>query len=132
MDPVLLDTDSCSEVRNGRDAHVREKPRRYLAAYGRFSFSIITPYEILRGLKAKAATRQLTAFEGRCHQSTGLPLTDDIIIRAADIYADLHRQSHLISDPDIFVAATRRLRSCLLSHPPPPPPSPPSSPTPLQ
>jgi tRNA(fMet)-specific endonuclease VapC len=106
MEPVLLDTDTLSEVMKGRDAHVREKARRYLAAYGRFSFSIITRYEILRGLKAKAATRQLTAFEERCRQSTVLPLTDDIIIRAADIYADLRRQGHLISDADILVAAT--------------------------
>jgi tRNA(fMet)-specific endonuclease VapC len=57
MAPVLPDTDTLSEVMKGRAAHVRAKARHYLAAYGRFSFSIITRYEILRGLKAKAATR---------------------------------------------------------------------------
>jgi tRNA(fMet)-specific endonuclease VapC len=106
MGPALLDTDTLSEVMKGRDPQVREKARHYLATYGRFSFSIITRYEILRGLKVKAATRQLAAFEERCQRSDVLPLADDIIVRAADIYADLHRQGHLISDADILVAAT--------------------------
>jgi tRNA(fMet)-specific endonuclease VapC len=90
----------------GRNPRVREKARHCLATYGRFNFSIITRYEILRGLTAKAATRQLAAFEERCQNSDVLPLSDDIIVRAAHIYADLHRQGHLISDADILVAAT--------------------------
>lgn len=106
MAPVLLDTDTLSEVMKGRDAHIREKARQYLATCGRFTFSIITRYEILRGLKAKAATRQLAAFEERCQRSSVLPLTDEIIVRAADIYADLRQQGQLISNADILVAAT--------------------------
>jgi len=106
MAPVLLDTDTLSEVMKGRDAHIREKARQYLATCGHFTFSIITRYEILRGLKAKAATRQVAAFEARCQQSSVLPLTDEIIVRAADIYADLRQQGQLISDADILVAAT--------------------------
>jgi len=103
---ALLDTDTLSEVMKGRDPHVREKARQYLAMYGRFTFSIITRYEILRGLKAKPATLQLVAFAECCDQSTVLPLNDDIIVQAADIYADLRRGGHLISDADILVAAT--------------------------
>jgi tRNA(fMet)-specific endonuclease VapC len=61
---------------------------------------------ILRGLKVKSAARQLAAFAERCQQSHPLQMTDDVIIRAADIYADLHRQGHLISNADILVAAT--------------------------
>lgn len=114
MGPALLDTDTLSEVMKGRDAHVRERARQYLATYGRFSFSIITRYEILRGLKVKSATRQLAAFEERCRQSDVLPLADDIIVRAAGIYADLHRQGHLISDADILVAATALVHGLIL------------------
>ena len=106
MGPALLDTDTLSEVMKGRDSHVREKARQYLATYGRFTFSIITRYEILRGLKAKLATRQLATFEERCRHSHVLSLTDDIIVRAADIYADLRRQGQLINDADMLVAAT--------------------------
>lgn len=82
MGPALLDTDTLSEVMKGRDPHVREKARQYLATYGRFTFSIITRYEILRGLKVKSAARQLAAFAERCQQSYLLQMTDDVIVRA--------------------------------------------------
>lgn len=114
MGPALLDTDTLSEVMKGRDARVRERARRYLATYGHFSFSLITRYEILRGLKAKSANRQLAAFDERCQQSTVLPLTDDIIVQAADIYADLHRHGSLISGADILVAATALVHGLIL------------------
>lgn len=91
MAPALLDTDTLSEVMKGRDEHVRANARRYLATFGTLTFSIITRYEILRGLKARGATLQLTRFERRCQRSVVLPLTDAIIVRAADLYAMLYR-----------------------------------------
>ena len=102
----LLDTDTLSEVMKGRDSNVAQHAAAYLAYYGQFSFSIITRYEILRGLKAKAATAQIAAFEDRCKSSLVLPLTDQAILRAADIYADLWRRGELIADADILIAAT--------------------------
>jgi tRNA(fMet)-specific endonuclease VapC len=104
--PVLLDTDTLSEVMRRRDPVVQRRAKEYLAAHGRFTFSIITRYEVLRGLKAKGAIRQEATFERRCLSSTVLPLTDSIIVRAAEIYADLKQQGQLISDADIFIAAT--------------------------
>jgi tRNA(fMet)-specific endonuclease VapC len=106
VEPALLDTDSLSEVMKGRDAGVTRCAREYLAAHGQFSFSIITRYEILRGLKAKGATQQELAFEERCRSSVVLPLTDEIVVRAAAIYAELYRQGQLISDANILIAAT--------------------------
>jgi predicted nucleic acid-binding protein len=35
-----------------------------------------------------------------------LPLTDPIIMRAAELYADLKRRGQLISDADLLIAAT--------------------------
>ena len=89
--PALLDTDTLSEVMKGRDLQVR-RAREYLAVHKRFTFSILTRYEILRGLKAKGATRQLRAFERQCRRSEVLPLTDPIVERAAEIYAELKRK----------------------------------------
>ena len=66
MPPALLDTDTLSEVMKGRDPQVQRRARQYLASYGCFTFSIITRYEILRGLKAKGATRQIATFRERC------------------------------------------------------------------
>jgi len=106
MPAALRDTDTLSEVLRARDPHVQRAAREYLADHRSFPFSIIPRYEILRGLKAKGATRHVAAFEQRCERSRVLPLTDDIIVRAADVYADLYRDGHLISDADILIAAT--------------------------
>lgn len=57
-------------------------------------------------MKAKGATRQIAAFEERCRKNKVLPLTDEVIVRAADIYAQLYQQGQLISDADILIAAT--------------------------
>ena len=80
--------------------------QQYLAAQPQFTISIITRYEILRGLKAKNAVVQLAKFELLCASTQILPLTDAIIIRAADIYADLHHRGQIIGDADILIAAT--------------------------
>ena len=48
----------------------------------------------------------MAAFEKLCAVSNILPLTDEIILRAADIYGDLHRRGALIGDADILIAAT--------------------------
>jgi tRNA(fMet)-specific endonuclease VapC len=106
MPPSLLDTDTLSEVMKGRDPQVQRRARQCLASYGCFTFSIITRYEILRGLKAKGTTRQIAIFEERCRKSIVLPLTDEIVVRVADIYAVLHRKGQLISDADILIVAT--------------------------
>lgn len=106
MDPSLLDTDTLSEVMKGVDTNVQDNARQYLRAFGHFTFSLITRYEILRGLKARRATRQIARFEQRCQQSVVLPITDEIIIQAADLYALLHQEGKLISDADILIAAT--------------------------
>ena len=58
MEPALLDTDILSEIMKGVDASVQDNARRYLTVFRHFTFSMITRYEILRGLKARRATRQ--------------------------------------------------------------------------
>ena len=66
---ALLDTDTLSEIMKGRDSNVEQKAREYLKTHGRFRFSVITRYEILRGLKTKQAVRQIAIFEDRCKKS---------------------------------------------------------------
>jgi tRNA(fMet)-specific endonuclease VapC len=102
---ALLDTDILSAVMR-QHLSALAHARAYLAVHDHFTFSIITRYEILRGLHAKQATAQLAAFELLCDVSRILPLTDAIVIRAATIYADLHKQGMLIGDADILIAAT--------------------------
>lgn len=102
---AVLDTDTLSALLR-RQAKAVAQAQVYVAVHGRFTFSIITRFEILRGLKVKGAARQLTAFEQLCSTSRILPLTDEIVVRAAEIYADLYRRGELIGDADILIAAS--------------------------
>lgn len=78
----------------------------YLKFHQGFTFSIITRFEILRGLKAKGAHNQITKFEIICRNSIILELTDNVIVKAADIYADLYKRGQIIGDADILITAT--------------------------
>jgi len=80
--------------------------RRYLVEHGRLTFSIITQYEILRGLKAKQARAQEAAFAALCEVSLILPLTDRVVERAAVLYGELYRRGELLADADLLIAAT--------------------------
>jgi tRNA(fMet)-specific endonuclease VapC len=102
---LILDTDILSALMR-KDAAVVAKAKAYLAQHNQFTLSIITRYEILRGLKAKGATRQAARFDLFCASNEILSITDDVIIRAADIYADLYRRGELIGDADILIAAS--------------------------
>ena len=107
MPPLsLLDTDTLSEIMKGKNASIESTAREYLKTHGRFRFSVITRYEILRGLKAKQATRQMASFEDKCNRSYLYPVTDVIVVQASDIYAHLHQKGLLISDADILIAST--------------------------
>ena len=105
MPPALLDTDILSAVMR-RNAVAIARAQAYLAEHGRFTFSIITRYEVLRGLKARGAATQLAAFDRLCAATRILLLTDETIVRAAEIYADLYRRGILIGDADILIAAS--------------------------
>lgn len=100
----LLDTDILSELFKGHNL-VKSKAAEYIAEHERLTISHITKYEILKGLKAKKAQKQIDAFNKFCIHNTVLPITDDVIVKAADIYASLKEQGELISDGDILVAA---------------------------
>lgn len=102
---ALLDTDTLSAVLRGT-ASAAARARQYLAEHGAFSLSIITRYEILRGLKAKDATTQILAFDRLCAVCQILPLTDEIVVTAADIYATLRKRGESIGDADILIAAS--------------------------
>ena len=102
---VLLDTDILSAIMRS-DQRATAQAHAYLLEYGRLSFSVITRYEVLRGLMAKGAVRQQLVFERLCAASVLLPLTDEIARRAAAVYADLHLRGQLIGDADILIAAT--------------------------
>ncbi len=59
MDLALLDTDTVSEILKQRNLQVTATAALYLQEHGEFAFSLITRFELLRGLRQKNATLQL-------------------------------------------------------------------------
>jgi tRNA(fMet)-specific endonuclease VapC len=101
----LLDTDILSLYLR-KSPEVVAEGQKYLYQHSIFTFSIITRFEILRGMKVKNATAQLQGFNLFCLQNEIVEIDDKIIVRAADIYADLYKRGQLIGDADILIAAT--------------------------
>jgi tRNA(fMet)-specific endonuclease VapC len=109
MDRSLLDTSTLSDV-------IRPTPKRsplvaghlglYLAAYGRLTFSEISCYEVLRGLRKKNATIQLQKFDQFCQQSELVSVNFTVLDRAAALWAQGQRQGVTVDDSDLIIAAT--------------------------
>jgi tRNA(fMet)-specific endonuclease VapC len=106
---VILDTDILSAILRQNPVALHQA-KNYLLWHGQLTFSIITRYEILRGLKAKGATKQIQAFDDFCNQNIILPITDETVVKAADIYADLRQRGAPIGDADILIAASALIR----------------------
>lgn len=102
---AIVDTDVLSAIMR-RHATAIAQAYVYLTMHSRLTLSIITRFEILRGLEAKRATTQIAAFHRFCASSHVLPLTDAIVVRAASIYGDLRRRGQVIGDADILIAVT--------------------------
>jgi tRNA(fMet)-specific endonuclease VapC len=101
----LVDTDILSAIMKGNPLAVA-RGGEYLADHGSLALSIITRYEILRGLKAKGATAQVKAFDQLCANCRILPLTEDVVVRAAEVYASLKQRGEPIGDADILIGAS--------------------------
>lgn len=102
---TVLDTDILSALMK-KQAHALEQAQAYLGIHDRFTISCVTLYEIRRGLKAKKADVQVVVFDQFCEKCRIIWLTNEIVNRAADIYADLYQRGELIGDADILIAAS--------------------------
>jgi tRNA(fMet)-specific endonuclease VapC len=111
--PSLIDTDILSALLR-QDPIATNRAKSYVAAHRKLTISVITQYEILRGLRAKTAAAQIARFQRALTANTILPLTDEAIDRAASIYAHLYRQGTLIGDADILIAATALTHGLIL------------------
>ena len=106
MDEAILDSDILSEVLKGKDSQVAKHASHYLSQYGQLTFSTISYYELLRGIKAKAATRQLEAFEQVSSDAEMIPVTLAILTRAAELWALANAGGNPRDDADLIIAAT--------------------------
>lgn len=99
----LLDTDILSHFfRN--ESNVVANVDKYLLHQRKLSISVITYYEVLRGLRLVNATRQLHDLQQFVRDCEIFPLSLTAIDHAADIYVTLRQKGLLINEADILIA----------------------------
>ena len=62
MNESILDTDIFSEILKGVDQKVVQKSLAYLGQFGKFTISVITYFEIIKGYTKKGADKKLHKF----------------------------------------------------------------------
>ena len=101
-----------SEIINGRKVSAARSGIG--SAECAWAVPVLNHYTVLCDLKAKDASAQGKAFEQQCRVSAILPLSDEIVVRGADIFADLRKGGQIIGDADILIAATALVSSLVL------------------
>ena len=124
MNKTLLDTTIVSDflyakAQGQKDAPAAVFVSRYLQQYGRLEFSVVTRFEIRRGLLAKNMSEKLATFNAICHASNIIPL--DPATRSGISYMDVWREAEemwallnknkkeMKDDADILIAATAKV-----------------------
>lgn len=110
MRKAILDSDILSEIGKGMNANVLRHASEYLDEHERFTFTSISVYEVLYGLKAKPATKQADRFLGLLEGHDEIVPDADDYRTASDIRAAMHLAGTPIgkADPVIAACAFRR------------------------
>jgi tRNA(fMet)-specific endonuclease VapC len=106
MNPCVLDSDTLSEILKQKNLRVLERAERYFGQFGTFTFSAISWFEIVRGLRAAGSTAKLRRFEEFVSHSVVLPVTPRVLDVAADLWVAGHGRRHRTYDADFLIAAT--------------------------
>jgi len=105
MQKVLLDSNMISYFLRGEPSVIREL-EKYQEYFEQITFSILTYYEIVSGLKYRDSRKLLNIFEELASESEILGFDQDTAKIASEIYCDLRQRGLLIPPIDIFIGAT--------------------------
>lgn len=105
MDKALLDTDIFSEILKGINPNVVAQATTYRAIFRRYTISVITVMEIVKGLHKAQRTVQLELFLNGLTSVDILTLDTQNAIIAGRIYGDLERTGQPIGRADPLIAA---------------------------
>jgi len=103
MNRVLVDTDILSYYFKG-DEVVIANFEKYSQQYDLIEISLITYYEIIGGLLAKSALKQLTVFEDFVSENIVVPMTDKSAKISAELYSSLRQTGQTVDDIDLLIA----------------------------
>jgi tRNA(fMet)-specific endonuclease VapC len=77
---------------------------KYLQDFDLIEISIITYYEIIGGLMAKNALKQLNIFQDFVDQNIVVPMTENSAKISAELYSTLRQQGNTVDDIDLLIA----------------------------
>jgi tRNA(fMet)-specific endonuclease VapC len=100
---ILVDTDILSYYFKG-EKNVIANFEIYLQQYDMIEISIITYYEILGGLLAKNALKQLRIFKEFVTDNIVIPMTDNSARISAELYSVLKLSGKIVDDIDLLIA----------------------------
>jgi len=103
MNRALIDTDIISYYFKG-DTDVIRNFELYLNHFDLVEISLISYYEVISGLLAKNALKQLAVFEDFISENIVLPLTEKSVKISAELYSTLRQSGTLIDDIDLLIA----------------------------
>ncbi|CUU09551.1 tRNA(fMet)-specific endonuclease VapC [Armatimonadetes bacterium GBS] len=103
----LLDTDMLSYYLKGVP-QVVERARHYVAQFGVLEFSVVSYYEVRRGLEWASAHRKLVDFETFVEGCRVWELDRASAREAAQISGALRARGELIEEADLLIAGTAR------------------------
>ncbi len=113
MKLCLLDTDILSLFFRNHPK-VIENCNLYLRQYGQLSFSLITYYEILSGLKHRDAEKQLEKFLAFSQLNQIIFLREESVKISAQIYTDLRKKGTPVDDIDLLIAGVAMANNLIL------------------
>jgi len=106
VNKALIDTDIFSELGKGVNQTVAGNGATYRAAFGRYTISVITVMEIVRGFQKKQSPRRSQAFLTNIASEEVLAFDQAAAELAGRIQGELERVGQPIGRADPMIAAT--------------------------
>jgi tRNA(fMet)-specific endonuclease VapC len=113
MKLCLLDTDILSLFFRNHP-QVVDACNLYCQEYRQLSFSLITYYEILSGLKHRDAQKQLDKFLRFSQLNQIILLSEESVAISAQLYADLRKKGTPVDDIDLLIAGVAMANNLVL------------------
>jgi len=105
LNKALLDTDTLSEIGKGINPTIASNATAYRRAFGRYTTSVVTVMEIIRGFQRTGSPRRLQAFVASLAILEILPFDQPAAELAGQIAGDLERVGRPIGVADPMIAA---------------------------
>lgn len=105
MDRALLDTDILSELLKGVAPQVVARAQAYRAVFGRYTISLITVVEVIKGFQRRQQDPSIQRFLSRLPAMELLTLDLRSAELAGRIYGDLERTGQTIGRMDSMIAS---------------------------